>query len=266
VNGRTLDGTWLRIQLPNSETPGWIFANAVTSTGDLSQLSVVDATAAGVAYQPMQAFYFQTGIGQTNCVEAPQDGILIQTPSGAGMVSLRANDVDIQLGSTAYMQAQPGGSLTISVLEGRAFVTADGKTATVPAGSQTSVPIDETLHVAGRPSQVTPYDATLVEPLPIQLLPEQITVAPPASQESILAANLPTFSVPGVGVTGISGDISMLVTLPLDEFCARMDQALGQANMNRANYLELLNSAAAASTGNARAQLTHVKEMFSSCP
>ena len=35
--------------------------------------------------------------------EAPQDGILIQTPKGVGQINMRANDVDIQLGSTAYL-------------------------------------------------------------------------------------------------------------------------------------------------------------------
>jgi quercetin dioxygenase-like cupin family protein len=266
ANGRSADSLWLRIQLPNSEIQGWVFANAVTSGSDLSQLSVVASGAMEVAYQPMQAFYFQTGIGQTSCVEAPQDGILIQTPSGAGTVNLRANDVDVQLGSTVFLQAQPGGVLTITVIEGQAIISANGKTVTVPAGSYATVPMDDAMHVAGRPSEATPYVIALLLTLPIQLLPEQITIAPPASQETILTSNLPTFDLFQRGATGISGSISSLVALPLDQFCIAMDQAAGQANMSRANYKELLSSAAAAATGAERTMLTQASDRLSSCP
>ena len=79
----------------------------MTPASDVSALNVVDSTDAEIPFKPMQAFYFKTGITQTSCAEAPQDGILIQTPEGAGQINIRANDVDIQLGSTAYLQAQP---------------------------------------------------------------------------------------------------------------------------------------------------------------
>ncbi len=129
---------------------------------------------------PMQAFYFESGITQTSCEQAPQDGILIQTPKGIGQINLRANDVDIRLGSTAFLQAQPNGSLTISVVEGEGQVTALGKTVDVPAGTQVLVPMADDLTPAGAPGDAQPYDTALVAPLPVRLLPEQITIAPPA--------------------------------------------------------------------------------------
>ena len=119
ANGRNADGSWLRIQTPDSGAIGWVFANLLTKDGDVSSLSVVDASQTDVPFTPMQAFYFSTGVTQTNCEQAPQDGILIQTPEGVGQISLRANDVDIQLGSTAFLQAQPNANMTVSVVEGK---------------------------------------------------------------------------------------------------------------------------------------------------
>jgi hypothetical protein len=34
------------------------------------------------AFKSMQAFYFSSGVGQPSCDQAPQDGILIQSPKG----------------------------------------------------------------------------------------------------------------------------------------------------------------------------------------
>jgi len=100
---------------------------------------------------PMQAFSFRTGLGSTTCAEAPADGILIQTPEGAGKVNLRANGVDIELGSTAYLTAQPGQFMTVSVVEGQGTVTSDGVSVEVPAGMQTSIPLDDDLNADGEP-------------------------------------------------------------------------------------------------------------------
>lgn len=182
VNRRSDDSTWLHIQIPGSDALGWVLAELVSLSADASTLPVADATDETPAYTPMQAFYFNTGIAQTNCEEAPQDGILIQTPSGVGQISLRANDVDIQLGSTAYLQAQPSANMSVSVVEGEGQVTAAGKTVTIPAGMQVTIPMDANLQPAGEPSDAHPYDPALVQSLPVQLLPEQITIAPPAPE------------------------------------------------------------------------------------
>ena len=151
VNGRNQDGSWLRIQIPDSNSLGWVRADLITVTGDVTSLSVVDAADLEVPYTPMQAFYFRTGITQTTCADAPQDGILIQTPEGVGQINVRANDVDIQLGSTAYLQALPGDHMTVSVVEGQGQITAEGKTVTVPAGAQVDIPIDADMKASGIP-------------------------------------------------------------------------------------------------------------------
>jgi hypothetical protein len=137
---------------------------------------------------PMQAFYFKTGIGHTSCAGAPADGLLIQSPKGAGQISLRANNVDIQLGSTAYLQAQPGANMRVEVVEGEGHLTADHKTVDIPAGSEVDVPLGDDLNADGVPSDPQAYNASEVVDLPISDLPDEITVAPPADEVIIQEA------------------------------------------------------------------------------
>lgn len=196
ADGRSADSTWLHIQIPGSNEVGWVYANNVTAQGDVSVLRNVDATEAEVPYHPMQAFYFKTGITLPQCAEVPPDGILIQTPTGAGQINLRANDVEIQLGSTAFLQAVPSASMTISVLEGEGRVTLGDQTVLVPAGSQVNIPVDADVRPTGTIENAQPYDESLVMSLPVQYLPEPITI--------VLLASTPSSS----GDDLLSGDLS----------------------------------------------------------
>jgi hypothetical protein len=125
---------------------------------------------------PMQAFYFKSGGGDAPCAEAPDSGILVQTPEGARKIEFTVNEVNVTLGSTAYLQAQAGGVMTASVVEGEATVTADGVTVTVPAGNQVTVPLDAQGVADDPPSDPQPYDATKMAVLPFRLLPRAITL------------------------------------------------------------------------------------------
>ncbi len=99
ATGRLADNSWLRIRLPDSENTGWVFSELLNSADDeIDTLKIVEASAA--EYGPMQAFYLSTGIGEARCREAPNDGIMVQTPEGAGSINLMVNEVEIELGST----------------------------------------------------------------------------------------------------------------------------------------------------------------------
>jgi len=207
ANGRNADGSWLRIQIPDSDMLGWVFANLVTAEGDVSALSEVDATESEVPLRPMQAFNFRTGITPTDCTEAPPDGILIQTPQGAGQINLRANDVEIQLGTTAFLQAVPDANMTISVLEGEGRVTVGNQTVVVPAGSQVNIPVDADGRPTGAIDDPQPYAESLVALLPVQILPEPITIVLLASDVQIATPTpTPTPSLPGSDFSGFTDE------------------------------------------------------------
>jgi ethanolamine utilization protein EutQ (cupin superfamily) len=120
------------------------------------------------ASQTLDAFYFRGGVGEAGCAQAP-NGIMIQTPEGAGMIDLTINDVQVSLGSTAYVTAEVEDFLTFNLLEGEAEVTADGETQVVAGGEFVQVPMDENLSATGAPSEAEAIDFTLLPVLPIQL-------------------------------------------------------------------------------------------------
>ncbi len=128
----------------------------------------VELSNAGTA---MEAFYFRSGVGAADCAEAP-NGILIQTPESVGTVSMRVNDVQIELGSTAYLTAEPEGLLTFALLEGDAQVTSIEKTVTLEAGQYTQIGMSIDLTPVDTPSEPKAIEGNLELPeLPLEALP-----------------------------------------------------------------------------------------------
>jgi len=125
---------------------------------------------------PLQAFYFKTGLNDAPCDAAPDSGLMIQTPEGAGKINFTVNAVEITLGSTAYLQAQPEGDMTVSVLEGEVTLEAFGVTVTIPAGSSATVPMDDQMQASGPPEEAEPFDPSDLASLPTGLLELPITL------------------------------------------------------------------------------------------
>ncbi len=187
ADGRDPSGQMLHIILDDGRA-GWTMAQMVTIQGDVSTLPEVDllsgetteaATESTPAQTPMQAFYFRSGVGDAPCEQAPDSGILIQTPEGSGQIKLTMNGVDLQLGSTAYVQSSD--ELTVNVVEGNGLVAAQGVTRVVPAGMRVRVPQEETdgrLTASGPPSEPEPYDEAALAALPVGHLERDISIAP----------------------------------------------------------------------------------------
>jgi len=191
ADGRNEDSSWLRV-IVSEGTAGWVSADLVQVTGDISTLAVVEGTEiAGTTYGPMQAFYFTSGIGSADCIGAPQDGLLIQTPEGAGKVDLLINEVQVSVGSTLYMTAQTSGDMDIAVLEGESIITAGGTTVTVPAGAQAGIPLDANGLPAGAP-KLESYDDETIGRLAdlFPALPDAITPAPAVNPEDLVIVPL----------------------------------------------------------------------------
>lgn len=183
ATGRLSDSTWIRVRLDDASV-GWVFADFLN--GGLDRLPLADPLAP--AFGPMQAFYFTTGVGDAPCQGAPSSGILIQTPEGAGTIQLRANNVDIRLGSTVYLQAAAGDAMYVNVLEGHALLTAQGGSQIVPAGTVVAVPLDDSGAASGPPEFPEPYITETVDSLPVQLLPDAITIAAPLTEDEVETA------------------------------------------------------------------------------
>jgi hypothetical protein len=198
ADGRNEAGDWLRIQLEGEET-GWVYAPLMTVNGEISTLPVVaiaetEAVDTTPSYAPMQAFYFRSGTGAAPCAEAPENGILIQTPGGAGKIDLLVNEVSIQLGSTVFMQADPGQEMVVNVIDGHAQIEAYEVSVFAPAGTRVRVPLDEGGAASGLPEGPEPYDTARLAALPTSSLDQPVPIADALSEteiEEILLSGVP---------------------------------------------------------------------------
>jgi hypothetical protein len=184
VNGRSGDSAWVRVQVnPATLESAWIRADLVEIAGESDALQVIDPQAVSTAinFGPMQAFYFQSGRDDAPCEEAPNSGLLIQTPEGAAEVTLWIDEVIIQLdtNASAFVQADANGSLDVNLLEGTARVVAAGETRRALPGTRVRVALDEMLRAISPPSELQAYDAQTVAAVPVELLERPITIAEP---------------------------------------------------------------------------------------
>lgn len=158
-------------------------------------VEIVDASRAAAArlrsvpvYGPMQAFYFKSGFRDRPCQQAPASGILVRSPKNIE-ITLNINSVDVRLGSTAFLQTGED-ALRFNVLEGGAELTFDAETRFVPAGSFSSVPLDEETGLAsGAPEDAQPYELDDLDALPLDALSEDddLTIAEPLTLEELTA-------------------------------------------------------------------------------
>ena len=100
---------------------------------------------------PMQAFYFTTSAVKPNCKQAPASSLVIQSPKGY-RVTLSANGMDLNVGSTVALTAQRGGRMTMTTLEGKLYAGYKGKQQIIPQGFESSVTL-------GGDDGFTPSDA-----------------------------------------------------------------------------------------------------------
>ncbi len=178
--------TWIRIRYDEHiEHTGWVVDWALHSDEQTSVLA--DIEPGTPAWGPMQAFYLTTGLGDAPCTEAPDSGLLIQTPAGQAAVRLAINEVTVDLGSTVYLQAQAGGEMTVTTLDGSARLTTFGVTQTAPAGTKIVVPLDADGAASGPPGPPQPYEADALQALVslIDLLPQPIVIAAALTQDEI---------------------------------------------------------------------------------
>lgn len=169
ARGRSEDNSWIYIDFPGEEDQkGWVRRSFIRTDEDLDTLNVVEPNLS--QYGPMQAFYLKTGSKQTSCEEAPNDGLLVQTPEGIAEVRLWINEVKIRLGSTAFIQSSPGNKMTIKTLEGAAHVEALGVEQVAVAGTGVTVQLNSHSGASAPPSAPKVYTATEVENLPVDNL------------------------------------------------------------------------------------------------
>ena len=135
---------------------------------------------------PMQSFYLTTGTGDASCAEAPESGLMVQTPSGIKEVSFTVNGVEVEMGSTVIFQAERGKKMRVKTVEGKAKLKIGDKTIPVVQGSEYSAPINENLEIT-QPEQgtVEGYHEEDVHSIPVRVLDRPIRIAKPLTPVQI---------------------------------------------------------------------------------
>ena len=152
--------------------------------GDVEITTNAGATQAG-DLNPMQAFYLRSGIGDAGCAEAPENGLLVQTPDGVNEVAFNVNGVDVAMGSTVFFTAQPEQQMRIRTLEGSAVTKIGGQVQAILEGTQVDIPVDIDLIVNGLPELPIAYDLDELVDLPLDVLEREIEIALPLAEEAL---------------------------------------------------------------------------------
>ncbi len=152
--------------------------------GDVEITANTDATQAG-NLNPMQAFYLRSGIGDAGCAEAPENGLLVQTPDGVNEVAFNINGVDVAMGSTVFFTAQPNEQMRIRTVEGSAVTKVAGRVQAILEGTQVDIPVDADLIINGLPELPVAYVIEELEDLPLDLLEREIEIALPLAEEAL---------------------------------------------------------------------------------
>ena len=134
---------------------------------------------------PMQAFYLQTGIGDAPCAEAPESGLLVQTPEGIAEVSFNINGVDVAVGSTVLFQVEAENEMIVTTVEGAAGLRMDESWFPVLAGTRVRFPVDNRLRPSGMPDYPESYADAPLDRLPIRLLDREIEIERPLDEDTI---------------------------------------------------------------------------------
>lgn len=194
VTGKYLNSAgevWLRVKYEQYRTrTGWAYGNLF----DIQFSELPDVSPDSLVLNPMQAFYFRTGIGRSTCAEAPTSGVVVQTPEGAGLVNFSVNGVDISLGSTAVLSSSESELLNVALLEGVGSVEIGGLARQLVPGAETRIE---------RRASDSPNSEPVIPSLPVpisrerykvvsqvlSIAPRKITLPEPATRDAIERVN-----------------------------------------------------------------------------
>lgn len=137
-------------------------------------------------FTPMQAFYLTTGIGDAGCSEAPDSGMLVQTPKGVGEIAFNINGVDVAMGSTVFFQAASPDQVVATTVEGVAVLTVDEQSFPVLAGTRFGIErVDTIIHTLSDFPQGYADILDRLTVLPLRLLDREIQIQPPLDDEAL---------------------------------------------------------------------------------
>lgn len=133
------DKGWLRVAFGGGV--GWISRTVIQDSPSYDALPVFD----GTQKTPMQAFYLRTGIGTTDCENAPTDTLLVQGPKNI-KIDLTVNGANIRVGSSIAIRTPSADKMEITVIDGEVVALGggeNGEDVVIPEGTKSTVCLDD---------------------------------------------------------------------------------------------------------------------------
>ncbi|MBZ0285864.1 MAG: SH3 domain-containing protein [Anaerolineae bacterium] len=186
VIGRTQGGNWYQIIYQSAAR--WVNAEFLQLDSDRGELPIVpreEWTNPLLKYTaPMQAFRIETGLRGTECEDVPESGVVVQAPANT-TVNFMVNGVEMSVGSTAMLRLDESETgLEVATLGGTIGLKSADVLAIVEPGNISSVT------EGSPPTEPERYQYDDVRSLPVDLLPEPVTLLPPdGTQASVFACN-----------------------------------------------------------------------------
>ena len=177
--GAVTGGDWLLIYA-TPELRGWISQSVVSQP--LERLPALDADAKSVPLWLIgQRFDFQSGMDDAPCDEAPESGILLQTPEFGSPIPFLINGARLLLSGTAWLQAQVSGGMLVHLLDGSARLSSAAGDVALGSGKFSAFALKRTdeggLESGDPPSPPAAYAYQDLIRLPIDGLPYKSRVA-----------------------------------------------------------------------------------------
>jgi TolB protein len=156
----------------------------------------------------MQTVSIRTGVGTQACDQLPPSGVTVQVPKGLH-IKFTVNNVQIALGSTAVITADPNSEIEVAVLEGQAEVTALGATVEVPAGRLTGVPLKNGVPTAA-PGAIEVINYNAIKAVPISLLEQPVSMQ---AVQSAIEATQSLIATPVATTITLAPNATLALTL-----------------------------------------------------
>lgn len=185
ADGVSPDGGWVRVLYETRAA--WVSADLIDEQDALAELPAISKA----SRTPMQEFTFRTGGSSPGCPQAPPSVVVVQSPRDT-TVDIKANGVDIRVGSVVFLRSQNNGDIELSVADGAAILFPEtprqtrvpvGAAVTIPAGGTTwrnwRMPGQDEWDQYGAietfPGNLGPYPV----PIPIIIRPSGVGAPPP---------------------------------------------------------------------------------------